>query len=82
MATAISSFPEQGQLVSVRSRNRIVNEVAPSTLPTDGLHDALSGGANSDRLRPTRPIERVLRTDNKPSTEPRERVPVNGYFVR
>ena len=37
MATALVSAPEQGQLVSVRSRNWIVNEVFPSTLPTRGL---------------------------------------------
>ena len=37
MAKAIASAPEQGQLVSVRSRNWIVNEVVPSTLPTSGL---------------------------------------------
>ena len=37
MATAFASAPEQGQLVSVRSRNWIVNEVVPSTLPTTGL---------------------------------------------
>ena len=37
MATALASAPEQGQLVSVRSRNWIVNEVVPSTLPTSGL---------------------------------------------
>jgi hypothetical protein len=38
MAMALASAPEQGQLVSVRSRNWIVNEVVPSTLPTSGLH--------------------------------------------
>jgi hypothetical protein len=37
MATAIATAPEQGQLVSVRSRNWIVNEVVPGTLPTAGL---------------------------------------------
>ncbi len=37
MATALANAPEQGQLVSVRSRNWIVNEVVPSTLPTSGL---------------------------------------------
>ena len=37
MAMALVSAPEQGQLVSVRSRNWIVNEVVPSTLPTSGL---------------------------------------------
>src|SRR3954466_1990165 len=37
MATEFASAPEQGQLVSVRSRNWIVNEVVPSTLPTSGL---------------------------------------------
>jgi hypothetical protein len=38
MTLAFASPPEQGQLVSVRSRNWIVNEVAPSTLPERGLH--------------------------------------------
>ena len=38
MATALASAPEQGQLVSVRFRNWIVNEVVLSTLPTSGLH--------------------------------------------
>jgi phosphatidylserine/phosphatidylglycerophosphate/cardiolipin synthase-like enzyme len=38
MATALASAPEQAQLVSVRSRNWIVNEVLPSTLATSGLH--------------------------------------------
>ncbi|QDV35675.1 DISARM system SNF2-like helicase DrmD [Tautonia plasticadhaerens] len=37
MATGLAPPPEQGQLVSARSRNWIVNEVAPSTLPTDRL---------------------------------------------
>ena len=37
MSVAMMSSPEQGQLVSVRSRNWIVNEVVPSTLPTSGL---------------------------------------------
>ena len=37
MATELANAPEQGQLVSVRSRNWIVNEVVPSTLPTSGL---------------------------------------------
>ena len=37
MTVALNSSPEQGQLVSVRSRNWIVNEVVPSTLPTRGL---------------------------------------------
>jgi hypothetical protein len=35
------SIPEQGQLVSVRSRNWIVTEVLPSTLPADGLKTTL-----------------------------------------
>lgn len=37
MTVALNSVPEQGQLVSVRSRNWIVNEVIPSTLPQTGL---------------------------------------------
>lgn len=40
---AATSVPEQGQLVSVRSRNWIVNEVAPSTLPTEGLQTFVNG---------------------------------------
>ena len=43
VATALVAPPEQGQLVSVRSRNWIVNEVAPSTLPTERLHGISSG---------------------------------------
>src|SRR3954466_8434564 len=46
MATEFASAPEQGQLVSVRSRNWIVNEVVPSTLPDIGLH----GLGNSQTL--------------------------------
>src|SRR5579864_4723466 len=37
MAVAVAGLPEQGQLVSVRSRNWIVTEVAASTLPPDRL---------------------------------------------
>jgi hypothetical protein len=37
MTVALNSSPEQGQLVSVRSRNWIVNKVNPSTLPISGL---------------------------------------------
>ena len=37
MASAFTSSPEQGQLVTVRSRNWIVNEVTPSSLPTSAL---------------------------------------------
>ena len=37
MPFTLASPPEQGQLVSVRSRNWIVNEVVPSTLPATGV---------------------------------------------
>src|SRR3954468_7553180 len=37
MAAALPSPPEQGQLVSVRSRQWVVNEVRPSTLPPPAL---------------------------------------------
>ncbi len=37
MVAAQTSAPEQGQLVSVRSRNWIVNEVVPGRLPISGL---------------------------------------------
>ncbi len=40
---ALVSVPEQGQLVSVRSRNWIVNEVAPSTLSKNGLRGLSNG---------------------------------------
>jgi len=43
MTTALIAPPEQGQLVSIRSRNWIVNDVAPSTLPTEGLHGLGNG---------------------------------------
>jgi superfamily II DNA or RNA helicase len=42
MAIPLASAPEQGQLVSVRSRNWIVNEVVPSTLPRGGLQGIAS----------------------------------------
>jgi ERCC4-related helicase len=37
MTTQTISTPEQGQLVTVRSRNWIVNQVTPSQLPSSGL---------------------------------------------
>lgn len=41
IAALPGSTPEQGQLVSVRSRNWIVTEVAPSTLPPERLQNGL-----------------------------------------
>jgi len=41
MATAVALPPEQGQLVSVRSRNWIVTVVATSSLPPDRLQTGL-----------------------------------------
>src|SRR5215510_2729698 len=38
-----SSPPEQGQLVTIRSRQWIVNDVRPSTLPTVALKPTFSG---------------------------------------
>ena len=43
MAATVNSLPEQGQLVSVRSRKWVVDEVVPSTLPMEGL-PSLNGG--------------------------------------
>ena len=43
MATA---SPEQGQLVQVRSRQWVVNEVKPSTLPSVALKPEFSGPQN------------------------------------
>jgi hypothetical protein len=41
MPSLAPAIPEQGQLVSVRSRNWIVTEVAPSTLPPERLQTGL-----------------------------------------
>lgn len=41
MASALSFVPEQGQLVSVHSRQWIVTEVSPSTLPPERLRTGL-----------------------------------------
>jgi hypothetical protein len=43
MSNAAHAAPEQGQLVSVRSRQWIVNDVRPSTLPAPALKPAFSG---------------------------------------
>jgi hypothetical protein len=40
---AAATAPEQGQLVSVRSRNWIVNEVVPSRLPSERFGAGLNG---------------------------------------
>jgi hypothetical protein len=41
MSNGAISPPEQGQLISVRSRRRIVTAVAPSTLPPQSLQSGL-----------------------------------------
>ncbi len=46
MPATTSPPPEQGQLVSVRSRYWIVNEIAPSTLPHDPVRPSFDGGQN------------------------------------
>jgi hypothetical protein len=46
VSSVATSPPEQGQLVSVRSRQWIVNYVRPSTLPTPALKPILSGPRN------------------------------------
>jgi SNF2 family DNA or RNA helicase len=46
MAIPATSLPEQGQLVSVRSRNWIVTDVAPSTLPPERLQTGLEAPQN------------------------------------
>src|SRR6476661_394087 len=43
MTVAVTSPLEQGQLVSVRSRQWVVNDVRPSTLPTLALKPSFSG---------------------------------------
>ena len=46
MATRAGQLPEQGQLVSVRSRPWIVHEVRPSTLPAPALGPTFIGPQN------------------------------------
>ncbi len=53
MVSMQNAAPEQGQLVRVRSRNWIVNDIAPSTLPTHGL----SGLGNGQTLLTLSSIE-------------------------
>ena len=43
MKSVATSPPEQGQLVSVRSRQWIVNDVRPSTLPPPALKPSFGG---------------------------------------
>ena len=43
MGTSVVSQPEEGQLVKVRSRQWIVSEVRPSTLPPTGTQAVSSG---------------------------------------
>jgi hypothetical protein len=43
MAVTVSSVPEQGQLVSVRSRQWVVTDVRASTLPPPALKPAFGG---------------------------------------
>src|SRR5579884_650250 len=42
----MTTVPEQGQLISVRSRQWIVTDVRPSTLPTPALKPTFSGPQN------------------------------------
>src|SRR5271154_6954994 len=46
MATTVISQPEQGQMVSVRSRNWMVTDVSASTLPPDRLQTGLESPQN------------------------------------
>jgi ERCC4-related helicase len=46
MTTTTTSIPEQGQLVQVRSRQWVVNEVKPSTLPPPALNPTSNGSQN------------------------------------
>lgn len=43
MATATLNVPEQGQLVQVRSRQWVVNNVKPNSLPAVALKPDFSG---------------------------------------
>jgi hypothetical protein len=46
MASAITSLPEQGQLVQVRSRQWVVNEVKPGTMPSAAMKPDFAGPQN------------------------------------
>lgn len=46
MATTVLNVPEQGQLVRVRSRQWVVNEVKPSKLPPPAMKPSFDGAHN------------------------------------
>jgi len=46
MTTAVLNVPEQGQLVRVRSRQWVVNEVKPSSLPPPAMKPSFDGAQN------------------------------------
>jgi hypothetical protein len=46
MAAVLQSVPEQGQLVRVRSRQWVVNEVKPSTLSPPAMKPSFDGAQN------------------------------------
>jgi len=46
MTTATLNVPEQGQLVQVRSRQWVVNEVKPSSMPSAAMKPAFAGPQN------------------------------------
>jgi hypothetical protein len=66
MSGVAHSPPEQGQLVSVRSCQRVVNDVRPSTLPPPALNNPVDFGKSAflvcrdlDQFLPG--IERLLK---------------------
>jgi hypothetical protein len=74
MAVAVSSLPEQGQLVSVRSRQWIVTEVRASTLPPPALKPNFSG---PQHLLTLSSVE-----DDSPRLFPVEKPPPELWAVR
>jgi hypothetical protein len=52
MSSVAHSPPEQGQLVSVRSRQWVANDVRPGTLPPPALKPAFSGRQHLLTLSP------------------------------
>ena len=67
METTARSVPEQGQLVGVRSRQWVVNEVKPSSLPAPALKTVLAG---SQTLLPAEDADAGLELQAMRASEP------------
>jgi len=91
LSTIARSVPEQRQLVGVRSRQWVVNEVKPSALPALALKPALAGSQTlltllsveddglGEELQVIREIEPGARIIEKVALRPADLDPVSWY---